>query len=215
MDIQTICSLIVNDCFLLKISGRSPSSTENACIRCFLLLIMASRSHAGGWIYGKVCNGSEVIQSRKNLKKVAFRGSKIRRIAQNIYQLFIYFQTELFVWDPMKNLNLPQNNQFVGLQKRRISAIWSFLLLVHTFSQKRVVPVPERSGWEISQRLGNWKLWWLCHPPRKPETDRYMHFVHHPSFTLFCVFTCLITSPIIFEVKLSLPRKQLEWCYWN
>ena len=79
---------------------------------------MTSRSHAGGWIYGKVCNGSEVIQSRKNLKKVAFRRSKIRKIADNIYQLFIYFQTELFVWDPMKNLNLPQNNKFGGFQKR-------------------------------------------------------------------------------------------------
>ena len=115
-------------------AGRSPGSTENASIHCFLLSIMASRSHAGGWIDGKVCNGSEVIQSRKNLKKVAFRGSKIRRIAQNIYQLFIYFQTELFVWDPMKNLNLPQNNQVVELQKRRISEIWSFLLLIYSLS---------------------------------------------------------------------------------
>ena len=131
---------------MLKIAGRRPSSTENACIRCFLLLIMASRSHAGGWIDGKVCNGSEVIQSRKNLKKVAFRGSKIRRIAQNIYQLFIYFQTELFVLVPMKNLNLLQHNQVVELQKRRISAIWSFLLLIHVLSQERFLPVLERSG---------------------------------------------------------------------
>ena len=148
----------------------------------------------------------------KTWKKVVFKGSKIRRIGHNIYQLFIYFQTELFVWDPMKNLNLPQNNQFVGLQKRRMSAIWSFLLLIHVVSQKRVLPVLERSVWEISQRLGNWRLWWLCHLPQKPETHRYMHFVHRPSLTLFCVFTCLITSPIIFEVKLSLPRKQLELC---
>ena len=74
----------INDCFFFRMARRSPSSTKNACIHCFLLLFMASRSHAWGWIDGKVCNGSEVIQSRKNLKKVVFKGSKIRRIAQDI-----------------------------------------------------------------------------------------------------------------------------------